>query len=157
MVFTWNHGFLSLGEGRRNIEKEQENSRKKTLKNEKKEKWRMQRKSSNNNKYLCFYFSYKKSFFGRKHSLKKVVFTKELLYLRWNKHHLKLMIHITSSVSFWYRPCYKNILNYDSENKCTKRYDNIQKQIFFDYRADASRTKLGRTVKNLSPNFRRIT
>ena len=50
----------------------------------------MQRKSSNNNKYLSFYLSYKKSFFVQKHSLKKVVYTKERLYLKWNEHHLKL-------------------------------------------------------------------
>ena len=51
----------------------------------------MQRKSSNNNKYLSFYLSYKKSFFVQKHSLKKVVYTKERLYLKWNEHHLKFL------------------------------------------------------------------
>ena len=86
----------------------------------KKEKWIMQRKSSNNNKYLCFYFHIKNHFFVPKHSLKKVVYAKKRLYLRWNEHHLKLMTYIISSVSFWYRACYKNISNYDNDNKCQK-------------------------------------
>ena len=51
----------------------------------------MQRKSSNNNKYLSFYLSYKKSYFLQKHNLKKVVYTKERLYLKWNEHHLKFL------------------------------------------------------------------
>ena len=31
---------------------------------------------------------------------------------------VKLMVSITNGVSLWYRPCYKNILNYDNDNKC---------------------------------------
>ena len=112
--------FLVRGKAAEILKKSKKTGRKKTLKNEKKEKWRMQRKSSNNNKYLCFYLSYKKSFFDRKHSLKKIVYTKKLLHLRWNEHRLKLMIYITSSISFWYKPCCKNILSYDSNNKCQK-------------------------------------
>ena len=42
-----------------------------TLKNEEKEKQRIQGKSNNNNKHLWFYLLYKKSYFARKHSLKK--------------------------------------------------------------------------------------
>ena len=122
--------FLVRRRAAETLNKSKKISRKKKLKNEKKEKWRMQRKSSNNNKYLCFYLSYKKSYFARKHSLKKVVYTKKLLYLRWNKHHLKLMIYITSSVSFWYTPCYKNILNYDSDNKCQKGTTIYKKRFF---------------------------
>ena len=30
------------------------------------------------------------------------------------------MVSITSSVSLWYRPCYKNMLNYDNGNKYQK-------------------------------------
>ena len=51
-------------------------------------------------------------------------FTKEVLYLKWNEHYLlaflrtlmivKLMVSITSDVSLWYRPSYKNALNHDN-------------------------------------------
>ena len=30
------------------------------------------------------------------------------------------MVTITGGVSLWYRPCYKNMLNYDNDNKCLK-------------------------------------
>ena len=41
--------------------------------NEEKDKRRMQGKSNNNNKHLWFYLLYKKLYFARKYSLKKVV------------------------------------------------------------------------------------
>ena len=41
---------------------------------------------------FAFTFHIKNHFFVQKHSLKKVVYTKERLYLRWNEHHLKLMV-----------------------------------------------------------------
>ena len=69
---------------------------------------------------FAFTFHIKNHFFVQKHSLKKVVHTKERLYLRWNEHHLKLMVYITSGVSFWYRPYYENVSNYDNDNKCQK-------------------------------------
>ena len=42
------------------------------------------------------------------------------LYWNTNDLYIKLMFSITSSVSLWYRPCYKNIWNYDNDNKCRK-------------------------------------
>ena len=46
----------------------------KILKNEEKERWRIQGKS-NNNKHLWFFLLYKTLYFVRKHNLKKVVYT----------------------------------------------------------------------------------
>ena len=42
--------------------------------------------------------------------------------LFWNANSLigKLMVSITSGVSLWDRPYYKNMLNYDNDNKCPK-------------------------------------
>ena len=45
-----------------------------------------------------------------------------------NKHHTppilepygKVMVSVTRGVSLSYRPCYKNMLNYDNDNKCRK-------------------------------------
>ena len=41
------------------------------------------------------------------------------LFLNANDSVLKLMLSVTSGVSLWYRPCYKNVLNYDN-NKIWK-------------------------------------
>ena len=42
--------------------------------------------------------------------------------LFWNANYsvTKLSVSITSGVSLWYRPRYKNVLNYDNGNKCQK-------------------------------------
>ena len=42
------------------------------------------------------------------------------LFLSTNHCTAKLTISITSDVSLWDRPCYENMLNYDSKNKCQK-------------------------------------
>ena len=52
--------FLVRGRGTENIEKKKKTDIRKTLKNEKKKKRRIQGKSNNKNKYLWFYLSYKK-------------------------------------------------------------------------------------------------
>ena len=67
--------FLIKGRSLEDIDKIKRTDRTKTLKNEEKEKRSMLRKSNNNNKHLWFYFLYKKIYFARKHSLKKVVKT----------------------------------------------------------------------------------
>ena len=65
--------FLVRGKGAENIEKKKKTARKKkTFQNEKREKRRIQGKSNDNNKHLWFYLSYKKLYFARKHSLKKI-------------------------------------------------------------------------------------
>ena len=56
--------------------------KKKAFKNERREKRRIQGKSNDNNKHLWFYLSYKKLYFARKHSLKKLVYT-ILFYLQF--------------------------------------------------------------------------
>ena len=33
---------------------------------------------------------------------------------------VNLMIYFISHVSLWYRPCYKNMLNYENKSKCQK-------------------------------------
>ena len=42
--------------------------------------------------------------------------------LFWNPNDsfVKLMVSITSIVCLWYRPCYKNMLNYENDNKFRK-------------------------------------
>ena len=42
--------------------------------------------------------------------------------LFWNANDsiVKLMVSVTSRVSLWYRPNYKNMLNYDNDNKYRK-------------------------------------
>ena len=42
--------------------------------------------------------------------------------LFWNGYGLvvKLMVSIKSTVSLWYRPFYKNMLNYGNDHKCQK-------------------------------------
>ena len=67
--------FLIKGRSSEDIEKIKGTDKTKTLKNEEKEKRSMLRKSNNNNKHLWFYFLYKKIYFARKHSLKKIVKT----------------------------------------------------------------------------------
>ena len=66
--------FLVRGRGAENIEKRRKGDRRKTLKNEKKEKRRIQGKPNNNDKCFWFYLLYKKIYFARKHSLKKLVY-----------------------------------------------------------------------------------
>ena len=51
---------------------------------------------------------------------------KEVSYWKGNDSVVKLMVSITSAVSFWNRPYYKNMLNYDNEQKMLKFYDNIK-------------------------------
>ena len=55
---------------------------------------------------------------------------KEVFYLRWNEHHLRAyfetLMSITSDISFWDRPCYQSMLDYGSDNKCQKHFDNIK-------------------------------
>ena len=55
--------FLVRGKGAENIGKIKKTDRRKTLKNEEKEKRRMQGKSNNSNKYFWFYLSYKQFYF----------------------------------------------------------------------------------------------
>ena len=45
------------------------------------------------------------------------------------------MVSIKRSVSLWHRPFYKNMLNYDNDNKYQKLW-TTQRYIFFDYRAN---------------------
>ena len=52
-----------------------------------------------------------------------------------NNYFCKLMVSIKRSVSLWHRPFYKNMLNYDNDNKYQKLW-TTQRYIFFDYRAD---------------------
>ena len=52
----------------------------KTLKNEEKEKQRIQGKSNNKNKHPWFYLFYKKLYFARKHSLKKWFIPSHFIY-----------------------------------------------------------------------------
>ena len=100
----------------------------KSKKTGRKKHWKMKRKKNEECResqvttinIFAFTFRIKNQFLVQKHSLNKVFYTKERLYLRWNEHHLKLMVYITSGVSFWYRPCYNNISNYDNDNKCQK-------------------------------------
>ena len=66
--------FLVKGRGAENIEKKKKTDGRKTLKNEEKEKRRIQGKSNNNNKHLWFYLLCKKLYFARKHSLKKSLY-----------------------------------------------------------------------------------
>ena len=60
-----------MGRGAENIEKKKNTNRRKTLKNEEKEKRRIHEKSNKNDEHLWFYLSYKRLYFARKHSLKK--------------------------------------------------------------------------------------
>ena len=57
--------------GAENIEEKIKTDRRKTLKNEDKEKRRIQGKSNNNNKHLWFYLFIKKKYFAQKHSSKR--------------------------------------------------------------------------------------
>ena len=68
---------LVRGRGAENIEKRRKRQ-KKTSKNEEKEKRRIQGKSNNSNDHLRFYLLFKRLYFVRKHSLKKVVYTIKL-------------------------------------------------------------------------------
>ena len=55
------------------------------------------------------------------------------------------MVSVTDDVSLWYRPCYKNMLSYDNENKCQRlRLSLTEEQIL----AFASKTNLAKEVKN---------
>ena len=75
-----------MGRGPEPIEKKR-TDRIKTLKNEEKEKRRIQGKSNNNNKYFWFYLLDKKSYFAQKHSL-----TKSSLY----HHHILFIVFMCS-------------------------------------------------------------
>ena len=66
--------------GIENTEKKKKTDRRKTLKNEEKEKQKIQGKSNNNNKHLCFYLLHKKLYFARKYSLKKKFITSHFIY-----------------------------------------------------------------------------
>ena len=77
--------------------------------------------------------------------------------LFWNVNYsvVKLMVFITSSVSLWYRPFYKNMLNYDNGNKCRKlttTFSLIVEHIL----AFASVSNVIWEVKNFSPDFNQI-
>ena len=80
--------------------------------------------------------------------------------LFWNANDsiIKLTVPITSGVPLWYRPCYKNMLNYDSDTDAENlrpyksRFSLIVEQIL----AFASSTNLIRGVKSLYPKFKRI-
>ena len=66
---------------------------------------------------------------------------------------VKLMISITSGVSFWYRPSYKNMLNYDSENV---QYNSRFSLIVGLIQVFSLSTNLVREVNNSLPDFKRI-
>ena len=79
--------------------------------------------------------------------------------LFWNANDsiVKLMVSVTSRVSLWYRPNYKNMLNYDNDNteklrQYKTRFSLIVEQIL----VSPSSTNLVRKVENLSPNFKWI-
>ena len=61
------------------FEKKKETDKRKTLKNEQKEKRRMQGKSKSNNSNKYHYLSYKELIFARKYSLKKSSFCLHIL------------------------------------------------------------------------------
>ena len=62
------------------------------------------------------------------------------------------MISITSGVSFWYRPSYKNMLNYDSENV---QYNSRFSLIVGLIQVFSLSTNLVREVNNSLPDFKR--
>ena len=67
---------------------------------------------------------------------------------------VKLMISITSGVSFWYRPSYKNMLNYESENvQYNSRFSLTVELIIQVFSLS---TNLVREVNNSLPDFKRI-
>ena len=63
--------FLVRGSGAESIGKKIKTGRRKTSKNDDKEKRRIQGKSNNNNKHLWFYLFIKKKYFAQKHSSKR--------------------------------------------------------------------------------------
>ena len=65
---------------------------------------------------------------------------------------VKLMISITNGVSFWYRPSYKNMLNYDSENI---QYNSRFSLIVGLIQVFSLSTNLVREVNNSLPDFKR--
>ena len=100
--FSW------LGAGVQKTLKKGENRQKKTSKNEGKEKRRIQGKSNNSNEHLRFYLLFKRSYFVRKHSLKKVVYTIKLyvqvlyaLQVIWN---VALILHSSYGFVLVFRP-----------------------------------------------------
>ena len=67
------------------------------------------------------------------------------------------MVSITSVVFLWYKPCYKNILNYDKNKKAKNlRQYNTLFSMIVEQILDFSCTSLAREGKNLAPNFKRI-
>ena len=69
------------------------------------------------------------------------------------------MVSITSGVSLRYRPCYKNVLNMTmTTNAENLRQNKSRLSLIAEQRlAFTSSTHLIREVKNLSPNFKRIS
>ena len=65
---------------------------------------------------------------------------------------VKLMISITNGVSFRYRPSYKNMLNYDSENV---QYNSRFSLIVGLIQVFSLSTNLVREVNNSLPDFKR--
>ena len=66
--------FLVSGRGAENIEKKKKAIGRKTLKNEEKEKPKIQGKSNNGNKHLWFYLFYKKLYFAQKQFEKRSLY-----------------------------------------------------------------------------------
>ena len=65
------------------------------------------------------------------YSMETMSYIREVSYLRWwavfkklfwntNDSIAKLTISIARDLSLWDKPCYKNLSNYDSDNKCQK-------------------------------------
>ena len=106
--------FLVWGRNAENNEKKEENRQNKTFKNEENEKWRIQRKSNDNNIHLWFYFLYKKSYFARKHNSKTSRFYHHILSAL-----IKIWINKSLSTVFCRRSLMfvKNIVNIEEQYK----------------------------------------
>ena len=70
--------FLVRERGAENTEKRKKTDRRKTLKKEEKEIWKIKR---NSNKHLWFYLLYKEVYFGWKSSLKKSILIHDILVI----------------------------------------------------------------------------
>ena len=70
--------FLVRERGAENTDKKKKTDRRKTLKNEEKEIWKIKR---NSNKHLWFYLLYKEVYFGWKSSLKKSILIHHILVI----------------------------------------------------------------------------
>ena len=79
-----------------------------------------------------------------------ILYIKDVLYLRWNKHHLSAYF---ASLPYW--PCHENMLMATATNAGNlQQYKSRMSLIVEQILVFASSTNLVRGVKNLPPNFR---